>query len=493
MKIKVKKTSIKQFGETGAKELAQQTETIKGAQGIQHLKRKMRREREERLYQETKNKQRIKKDTPREEDNKNREKAQQKESSGKQTDSSKQNKRSTNREREPEKTKGAKAKGKQSFLYKIKQVFLQNVQGESEGNENRKYKSTLLERIGLYMAVRPVFKYLLIGVLYVLLFTMPVVLFVNVMYQSPFAIFFPAPEGEETVSSVVRTYVTDFREEVNRLVLEHEGHDGGELIYGDYEGTSSSPDNYYDILGVYMVRYGMEEAATIVNEETKGWMKEVVDDMCSYTVSSKEQEEEHILCVNVSLKSYRDMISIYGFTEEQQRMLSFIMSPVNLTQLGYESGGGENTHSHLEQEEIGQILDKISEPLQKEVCRFALQKVGYPYSQDYRDSGNYFDCSSLAFYSWLAAGVNISYEGSTTAASEAKGLVEKDCEVSYEELKPGDLVFWSFCNNGRYRGISHVAVYVGDGMVVEAMNESMGVVYGPLTNVGSIVVICRPE
>ena len=121
-----------------------------------------------------------------------------------------------------------------------------------------------------------------------------------------------------------------------------------------------------------------------------------------------------------------------------------------------------------------------------------MSKVGYPYSQTYRDSGDYYDCSSLAFYAWKYAGTNISHGGSNSAAAEAQGLDEAGKTVSYEELQPGDLIFYSLLQNGRYRNISHVAIYVGNGKVVAALNESAGVVYGEFTNGGRIVLIGRP-
>ena len=100
-------------------------------------------------------------------------------------------------------------------------------------------------------------------------------------------------------------------------------------------------------------------------------------------------------------------------------------------------------------------------------------QVGYPYSQELRDSGNYYDCSSLAYYSWKDPGVNISYGGATTAAAEAQGLDEAGKTVSYDEMQPGDLIFYSFTNNGRYKNISHQWRYVGNGKVVEALNEEL--------------------
>ena len=44
-----------------------------------------------------------------------------------------------------------------------------------------------------------------------------------------------------------------------------------------------------------------------------------------------------------------------------------------------------------------------------------------------------------------------------------------------------------------YKNISHVAVYVGNGMVVEAKGVAYGVTYNAVPNVGSIVLIGRPQ
>lgn len=138
------------------------------------------------------------------------------------------------------------------------------------------------------------------------------------------------------------------------------------------------------------------------------------------------------------------------------------------------------------------ILGGITDSRQKTVCSYALHRVGFPYSQDLRDSGNYYDCSSLAYYSWKDAGMDISHGGATTAAAEAQGLDEAGKTVSFDELQPGDLIFYSFTSNGRYKNISHVAVYVGNGKVVEALNENLGVVYRDVASTGKIVVIGRP-
>ncbi len=138
-------------------------------------------------------------------------------------------------------------------------------------------------------------------------------------------------------------------------------------------------------------------------------------------------------------------------------------------------------------------MDAISDENGKKVVAFALSKVGYPYSQAYRDSGNYYDCSSLAYYAWRSAGVSIMYEGSNTAASEGKLCYDNNLLVNYEEMQPGDLIFYSYDRNGRFMNITHVAIYVGNGKVVEAANTRLGVVYRPVQGRSSIVFIGRPR
>jgi hypothetical protein len=292
---------------------------------------------------------------------------------------------------------------------------------------------------------------------------------------------------------------------VTELVNAHDGCDEGKLVYVNYEGTDA-PSNYYDILAVYMVKHGIGDTATIMNDTSKGWLKDIVADMCSYTTSTETETETVLneggstsavvktyLCVNVTLKTWRDMVSEYGFSSDEQELLAEFMNPDNLAMLGYSpGGGGGNMQSALEDSEIESILSSITDSTQRSVCYYALLRVGYPYSQELRDSGEYYDCSSLAYYSWNSAGVNISYGGATSAAAETQGLNEAGKTTTLEAVKPGDLIFYSTSQNGRYMNITHVAVYVGNGKVVEALNENYGVVYQDVRT-SDIVLICSPN
>lgn len=319
---------------------------------------------------------------------------------------------------------------------------------------------------------------------------------IAVLYNSPFAIFLPPLESGDTIQTVTTQYVSEFNQEIQTLVDEHKDADEGRKVYVDYEGMNSEPSNYYDIMCVYMVKYGYENTATKMNETNKQNLKAVFDDMCRYTTEKvtekKGKKKKKYLEVRITLKSYTEMSVEYQFDEERQETLNKLMSAcITSNPSGGQTGGSQlsGLQGSLTAQEITSITDKITDPTQKTVASFVLSKVGYPYSQSLRNSGKAFDCSSLAFYVWKSAGVDISFNGSTTAAAEAEGL--KDKTVKEKDIQPGDLIFYSYTTNGRYKNISHVGIYVGNGKMVEAVDEAHGVCLGNYHN-GGLVMICRP-
>ncbi|MFQ9116181.1 C40 family peptidase [Eubacterium sp.] len=313
---------------------------------------------------------------------------------------------------------------------------------------------------------------------------------IAVLYNSPFAIFLPPLESGDTIQTVTTQYVAEFNQEIQTLVDEHKDADEGRKVYVDYEGMNSEPSNYYDIMCVYMVKYGYKNTATKMNETNKQNLKAVFDDMCKYT--TEKVTEKKYLEVRITLKSYTEMSVEYQFDEERKETLNQLMSAcITSNPSSGQTGGSQlsGLQGSLTPQEITSITDKITNPTQKAVASFVLSKVGYPYSQNLRNSGKAFDCSSLAYYAWKSAGIDIAFGGSTTAAAEAEGL--KDKSVKEENLQPGDLIFYSYTTNGRYKNISHVGIYVGNGKMVEAVDEAHGVCLGNYHN-GGLVMICRP-
>lgn len=123
------------------------------------------------------------------------------------------------------------------------------------------------------------------------------------------------------------------------------------------------------------------------------------------------------------------------------------------------------------------------------VVELAMKRLGDPYSQTYRGKGNYVDCSYLTM--WCYSRVGISLPG--TAAEQGRYLVEHNLTIAKENLRPGDLVFWSHKPNGRFMNITHVAVYAGNGKIVDASYSKGKVVYRNLFDSDKQVLYGRPQ
>lgn len=299
---------------------------------------------------------------------------------------------------------------KNSTRNRMIQLFVAKLrQEENQDSIGKALKDIALMRFS--MAVKYIIRY--VGLFLLALFALvalvalPIIAVISIIYNSPFAIFFPPISSGETTQEVLSAYVAEFNREVNDELTNYSGYDTSEKIYVDFEGAGE-PDNYCDILAVYMVKYGNGDTATDMTDKAKENLKSVFDDMCSYTITRRTDtstDEEGnttsttVKEVNVKLKTYHDMISEYGVDEEEQEMLAELMKPENLAMMGYIGGGGDPGET-LSPEQYQAIVDAVSDANGKKVVEYALSKVGYPYSQDLRDSGTHFDCSSLAYYAW---------------------------------------------------------------------------------------------
>ena len=121
------------------------------------------------------------------------------------------------------------------------------------------------------------------------------------------------------------------------------------------------------------------------------------------------------------------------------------------------------------------------------VAELAMTKVGCRYDQDRRMEEGYYDCSSLVYRLYKEVGIELPL----TAAEQGKYCYRNAMVINKKELKPGDLIFYSYEENGAFRNISHVAVYVGDGKMVHAANERRGVVIDGLRT-GNVAFYARP-
>ena len=111
----------------------------------------------------------------------------------------------------------------------------------------------------------------------------------------------------------------------------------------------------------------------------------------------------------------------------------------------------------------------------QDVVNYALQYVGNPYVWGGTDPVNGADCSGFVQSVYRDMGYDISR---TTYTQLNDGV-----SVSYADAQPGDLI-----NYG-----SHVAIYMGDGQIVHAANEQLGITtstnatYQPIVDVRRII------
>jgi cell wall-associated NlpC family hydrolase len=99
------------------------------------------------------------------------------------------------------------------------------------------------------------------------------------------------------------------------------------------------------------------------------------------------------------------------------------------------------------------------------IVSIAMSYLGYPYVSGGNGPGG-FDCSGFTqFVVGMATGIWISH------AVEAQPY-SAGSFVDYGDWQPGDLIFFQ---NTYRAGISHAAIYIGDGMIVHAENEGSGV------------------
>ena len=171
-------------------------------------------------------------------------------------------------------------------------------------------------------------------------------------------------------------------------------------------------------------------------------------------------ETRTIRRLNISMTSHNlDLILRNRLTEDQQKLYSI-----------YNASYGNR--DYLFPVERLQVADGMSYDIPPEALsdvRFrnmiteAEKYLGYPYVWGGASPETSFDCSG--FVSWV---INHCGNGWNYGRLTAEGLRNVCTYVSPSEAKPGDLIFFQ----GTYdtSGASHVAIYVGNGMMIHCGN-----------------------
>lgn len=109
-----------------------------------------------------------------------------------------------------------------------------------------------------------------------------------------------------------------------------------------------------------------------------------------------------------------------------------------------------------------------------EAVRLARKYVGYPYVWGGETPRGGFDCSGLVLYVYGKLGIDMPH---SAAEQWTGGYGEK--VANRRDLVPGDIVFFK---NTYKKGVSHVGIYAGNGKVIQALSESLGIRVSDLSN-----------
>jgi cell wall-associated NlpC family hydrolase len=101
------------------------------------------------------------------------------------------------------------------------------------------------------------------------------------------------------------------------------------------------------------------------------------------------------------------------------------------------------------------------------IAEVAMGMVGTPYRYGGADPRDGFDCSGLVYYSYGQAGYRV-----PRTSQELFRAVRK---IAVGDADPGDLMFFQDQTK-----LSHVAIYVGDGLFVHAPASGQNVAVGEL-------------
>lgn len=191
---------------------------------------------------------------------------------------------------------------------------------------------------------------------------------------------------------------------------------------------------------------------------------------------------------SVSLYSYKDGGTVSDYAKAPTRLMIYIgavrgdgnyLNPKSNTSIQEAIAVFlrcyKYTISWKEAHPDGEEIDEKAE-LRDDICAFARSFEGYPYV--YGGNGpNYFDCSGFVLYVYKHFGYSFS-----------RGAQEQYMDglhVGMSELLPGDLVFFmgsAYSDRTNYRSITHVGLYLGDGLFIHASNPSTGVIISSLSS-----------
>jgi len=245
-----------------------------------------------------------------------------------------------------------------------------------------------------------------------------------------------------------------------RYTIDEIGHDPYVLISilsAPHEGVF----NFYEVQGDLAMLFEKQYILTLTSEkevryrtETDTWTD---DEGNTHTETYRVAYDYYIL--NVKLENFDlSHLPIYIMDEEKLSLYSMYMSTLGNRQDLFPTGYYPNASVLQEPEYYDIPAEALADETFAALISEAEKFLGFPYVWGGSTPKTSFDCSGFVSWSLTNSGV------CNTGRLGAQGLYNISTPVQPANARPGDLIFFK----GTYDtpGISHVGIYVGDGMML---------------------------
>ena len=229
-----------------------------------------------------------------------------------------------------------------------------------------------------------------------------------------------------------------------------------------------------------------EESYNVVNEfdkwvkikvdgDTKGYVaKEYVDISIEFddAISIKEEKEAARRKAEAEAAAAEAEAAAAAYEQSQQSyseptQQSYQQSDSGSSNSGSSNSGSSNSGSSNGGSSTGSTYKNQGTGTGSDVAAYAQKFVGNPYVYGGTSLTKGADCSGFVMSVYARFGYSLPRVAASQAGSGTK--------VSLDSVQPGDLIFY-----GGSSGINHVAMYVGNGTVVHASNETDGIKYSDM-------------
>ena len=226
-----------------------------------------------------------------------------------------------------------------------------------------------------------------------------------------------------------------------------------------------------------------------IEENLGEWLKVEYSGGQTGYVSSEYVDTEEEFTYAISIEEERAKIAKQKELEERKRQEE-AQKPENTAVPAVNTAEGQAEPAAAENTAPENTAPAVQEPaaysdnteLRESLVAYALQYVGNPYVNGGNSLTNGTDCSGFTKLIYGEYGYSLGRTPSSQLSSAGRS-------IDYSEIQKGDVICYS-SNGGK--SCTHVALYIGDGMIVHAANRRKGICtqradYGNIIGVKNII------